>query len=49
MDVRQVIENFEKSFMADIIETVRKNEKRMIITIKPEAILRIAHYLYKTA
>jgi Ni,Fe-hydrogenase III component G len=49
MDVKQVIENFEKSFRTDIIETVRKNDKRMIITIKPEAILRIAHFLYKSA
>lgn len=49
MDVKQIIENFEKSFGEDILETVKKNERRIIITVKPEAILRIAHFLHNVA
>ncbi len=49
MDVKQVIENFEKSFGEDILETVKNNEKRIIITVVPEAILRIADFLHNVA
>lgn len=49
MDVKQVIENFEKSFGEEILETVKKNERRIIITVKPEAILRIADFLHNVA
>lgn len=49
MDTKLIIENFQKSFKPDILEVVSKNERRMIIAIKPEAIIRVAYYLYKTA
>lgn len=49
MDVKQIIENFEKSFGEDILETKKKNERRIIITVKPEAILRISHFLHNVA
>ncbi len=49
MDVKQIIENFEKSFGEDILETKKKNERRIIITVKQEAILGIAHFLHNVA
>jgi NADH-quinone oxidoreductase subunit C len=49
MNTDQVIETFRENFKADIIEVVKKSQKRAVITIKPEAILKIAEYLYRTA
>jgi NADH-quinone oxidoreductase subunit C len=49
MDTKLIIENFIKSFKSEILEIASKNERRMIITIRSESIIRVAHYLYKTA
>jgi len=48
MDTNLIIENFKRSFQGDILDIVKKNEKRIVITINHEAILRVAQYLYKT-
>jgi len=49
MDTKQIIEDFKKGFNSDILDVIVRNEKRIGITIRPEAILRTAEYLYKSA
>jgi Ni,Fe-hydrogenase III component G len=49
MNTELVIKNFKEHFDSDTIEVVKKSEKRAIITIKPDAILKVAEYLYKEA
>jgi NADH-quinone oxidoreductase subunit C len=49
MDTKTVIEEFKSKFKADILEEAVKNEKRVIISIKPDSIVKVAEYLYKTA
>ena len=47
MNTDLVIKNFKEHFDSDTIEVVKKSEKRATITIKPDAILKVAEYLYK--
>ena len=49
METNLVIENFKENFDSVIVEVLKKSEKRITITIKPDAILKVAEYLYKTA
>jgi Ni,Fe-hydrogenase III component G len=49
MNTDQVIEKFREYFKADIVEVFKKSEKRATITVRPDAILKVAEYLYKTA
>ncbi|MBN2863196.1 MAG: NADH-quinone oxidoreductase subunit C [Bacteroidales bacterium] len=49
MDTKQIIEDFQKDFKTDILDVIARNEKRIVITIRPEAILRVSEYLYKSA
>jgi Ni,Fe-hydrogenase III component G len=49
MDTELSIENFKEEFNSDILEITTKNHKRIIITIKPDSIIHVARYLYKTA
>ncbi|MFH0842904.1 MAG: NADH-quinone oxidoreductase subunit C [Bacteroidota bacterium] len=49
MDTDQVIEKFRENFKADVIEVFRKSDRRAVITIRPDAILKVTEYLYKTA
>jgi len=49
METNLVIENFKESFDSDIVDVVKKNDKRVTISVKPEIILKVAEYLYKTA
>ena len=49
MNTDLVIKNFKEHFDSDIIEVVKKSEKRATVTIKPDAILKAAEYLYKEA
>lgn len=42
-------EEFRQAFSSDIISTAARNGKRMTISVKPESIVKIAEYLYKTA
>jgi len=43
------IEKLKKDFKSEILEITEKNPRRIIITIKHEAILDIAGFLYKEA
>ena len=43
-----VIEKFKEKFKSDILEITVKNQRRIIITVKPVSITRVAFYLYKT-
>jgi NADH-quinone oxidoreductase subunit C len=49
MDTKLIIEKFKENFNSDILEIITKNQKRMIITIRPDSIINVADYLYKTA
>ena len=49
MDTDLVIKNFKENFDSEIIEIVKKNNKRATISVKPNIILKVAEYLYKTA
>ena len=43
------IEEFRQTFSSEIISTAARNGKRMTISVKPESIVKISDYLYKTA
>jgi NADH-quinone oxidoreductase subunit C len=47
MNTDQVIEKFRENFKTEIVEVFKKSEKRATITIRPDAILKVAEYLYK--
>jgi NADH-quinone oxidoreductase subunit C len=47
METESIIQNFKEKFASDILETQIKNQKRVIVTIKPDSLLNIAGYLYK--
>ena len=49
MDTDLVIKQLKENFDSEIIEVVKKNQKRATVTIKPDIILKVAEYLYKTA
>ncbi|OFY65988.1 MAG: hypothetical protein A2V64_10130 [Bacteroidetes bacterium RBG_13_43_22] len=49
MNTDQVIEKFGENFKADVIEVGKKSDRRVVITIRPDAILKVAEYLFKTA
>jgi Ni,Fe-hydrogenase III component G len=49
MDTIEIIQKLKENFGTDILEIVTKNEKRIIVSIKPDSIIKIAEYLYKTA
>ena len=48
METGLIIEKFKENFSSDILEVSVKNKKRMIITITPDSIIKVATYLYKT-
>jgi NADH-quinone oxidoreductase subunit C len=49
MDTKTIIEEFRGKFRNEILGEVTKNERRVIITVKPDSIIKVANYLYKTA
>jgi NADH-quinone oxidoreductase subunit C len=49
MDTKTIIEEFRDKFRSDILDEVSRNERRVIITIRPDSIIKVADYLYKTA
>ncbi len=49
METNLVIKNFKENFDSVIVEVVKKSETRATITINPDAILKVAEYLYKEA
>ena len=48
MDTKTIIGEFREKFKSAVLSEVAKNEKRVIISIKPDSILKVADYLYKT-
>ncbi len=46
MKTDSIIKIFKEKFTSDILETIRKNERRFIVTIKPETLVKVAEYLY---
>jgi Ni,Fe-hydrogenase III component G len=49
MDNNPIIEKLKEEFKSGINEVTVKNQKRITVTINPDAILNIAGYLYKLA
>ena len=49
METDLVIGKLRENFNTEIIEVVKKSDKRATVSIKPESILRVAEYLYKSA
>jgi Ni,Fe-hydrogenase III component G len=49
METESIIKNFKEKFTSDILEIIVKNQKRIIVTIKPDSLLNMAGYLYKDA
>jgi NADH-quinone oxidoreductase subunit C len=47
MNTELIIEGFKEKFKADILETAVKNQKRIIITIRPDSIINVAAFLYR--
>ena len=47
MDTKTIIEKFKGKFGSDILEVEIKSQKRVTVTINPEAILGIGEYLFK--
>jgi NADH-quinone oxidoreductase subunit C len=48
MNMEFIIENFKEKFKSDILAVAVKNQRRMIITMKPDSIINVADYLYRT-
>lgn len=49
METDLVIENLRKSFDTEVLEVTKKSERRATVCVKPDSIVSIAEYLYKTA
>jgi Ni,Fe-hydrogenase III component G len=47
METELIIEKFKVEFNTDILKIVTRNQKRMIISVRPESIVNVAGYLYK--
>ena len=47
MSTELIIENFKEKFKSDILEVAVKNQRRMIITMKPDSIINVADNLYR--
>jgi len=47
MATELIIENFKEKFKSDILEVAVKNQRRMIITMKPDSIINVADNLYR--
>jgi len=44
-----ILEKLKERFRSDIKEVPVKNQKRIIVTIKPDSLVNIAEYLYRDA
>lgn len=41
-------DNFREKFRTDILKTAVRNQRRILISIRPESLVKIADYLYRT-
>lgn len=49
MDTDLEIEKLKENFNSEITEVVKKNQRRITVSVRPDSILKIAEYLYKSA
>jgi NADH-quinone oxidoreductase subunit C len=49
MNTNTIIVQVREKYRSDILDEVTRNERRVIITIRPDSIIKVADYLYKTA
>jgi Ni,Fe-hydrogenase III component G len=49
MDTGLIIEKLKENFESGITEVVKKSEKRATVSIRPDLILKVAEYLYRTS
>ena len=49
MDTVSIIKQLKEYLSSDILSVIKKNERRITVTIKPDSIIKVADYLYKTA
>ena len=49
MDTVKIIEKLKERFGSVIIEVNTRNNKRSVVTIDPDSLLKVADYLYKEA
>jgi len=49
METDRIIEKLKENFDKEIIEVVKKSERRATVSVNPDSILKIAEYLYKSA
>jgi NADH-quinone oxidoreductase subunit C len=49
MDKELIIKDLKDKFKSEIIEVTEKNQRRVMVTIKPEGILNVSTWLYKEA
>jgi NADH-quinone oxidoreductase subunit C len=48
MDSEYIIERIKENFASDILEIATKNQKRTIITIRSDSIIRLSGYLFNS-
>lgn len=48
MEAVSVIKQLKEKFNSDILSVIKKNERRITVSIRPDSITRIAEYLYKS-
>jgi len=49
MDTVSIIKQLKEYFSSDILSVIKKNERRITVTIKPESVIKVSEYLYKAA
>jgi NADH:ubiquinone oxidoreductase subunit C len=47
MQTESSIEKFKEEFKSDIRGIAEKNQKRIIVTVEPDSIVKVADYLYR--
>ncbi len=49
MDTISIINQLKENFNSGILSVIKKNERRITVSIKPDSIIKVAEYLYKSA
>ena len=49
METDLVIEKLKENFRQEVIEVIKKSEKRATVSMRPDSIVKVAEYLYKSA
>jgi NADH-quinone oxidoreductase subunit C len=48
MDSELIIENLKEKFRSDVLDVAIKNQRRIIISVRPDSIIDVTDYLYRT-